>query len=130
MSRFVRKFLRALAGLVGGYAFACSPNEAPPMGPRPDPVQPTPDHPPDRESPIPGAPDPIPAPIDGGVSSVIEITPVELAPAAPKPKAPADAGVPVDAPPPPDAPPPDDAGIPLPPLPDGGLPPDASRRAE
>jgi hypothetical protein len=54
-----RKILLGLAGLVGGFATACAPNppgEAPPLAPRPEPVQPMPGG---DEPVVPGAPDPM-----------------------------------------------------------------------
>lgn len=74
MRRLAKKLKLALAGLVGGFAFACSgpanPGEAPPLAPRPGPVQPAPTTPgdspgtpvpssPNPDQPVPGAPDPL-----------------------------------------------------------------------
>jgi hypothetical protein len=125
----VRKLKLSLAGLVGGFAFACSgpnPGEMPPMAPRPEPVQPTPSSP-DRKAPVPGAPDPldptktgptIPTP-DAGITelapkfqSSVESTPMQRAPK----HTPADAGV-------------NDA-VTLPDEVPDALPPDAARRPE
>ena len=77
LRRLVRKLkLRWLAGLVGGFAFACSaptnPGEMPPLAPRPEPVQPVPSEtkPAPTTTPpiVPGSPDPIPG--DAGVTEV------------------------------------------------------------
>ena len=75
LRKLVRKLKLGLAGLVGGFAFACSgpnPGEMPPLAPRPEHVQPMPR---DPKAPVPGAPDPmdpaktgptVPAPPDAG----------------------------------------------------------------
>lgn len=139
--RLGRRLKLALAGLVGGFAFACggptNPGEMPPMAPRPDPVQPVPDHRPSDPSPtpVPGAPDPLdpsrtgptnPAPADAGVP-VTEIAPVQF---QHDDGTPSDGGAPPSEdrdPPPTDASVDMDASAPLPPIPDA-LPPDAPRR--
>jgi hypothetical protein len=69
LRRLVRKLkLRWLAGLVGGFAFACSGRpanpEVAPLAPRPEPMQPVPGQP-NPKAPVPGSPDPLPAPPDG-----------------------------------------------------------------
>jgi hypothetical protein len=59
LRKLIRKLKLSLAGLVGGFAFACSgpnPGEMPPLAPRPDPVQPVPTGEPSK-APVPGAPD-------------------------------------------------------------------------
>lgn len=140
--RIARKLKAAFAGLVGGFAFACSgptqPGEMPPLAPRPEPMQPTPSSP----EPVPGAPDPIDPtpgptvpPADGGVP-MTEIEPPQFRSA--RPRQADDAGVVDDggtagdaaAPPePPEPAPPADASVPLPPIPDA-LPADANKRPE
>lgn len=120
LRNLVRKLKLGLAGLVGGFAFACSgpAPEAPPLAPRPDQVQPMPDH---KKAPVPGAPDPLdPARTtvpthDAGVSetqpkfeSSVEMIPAQATPP--------DAGV-------------QDA-VALPDEVPDALPPDASKRPE
>ncbi len=59
LRNLVRKLKFSLAGLVGGFAFACSgpnPGEMPPLAPRPEPMQPIPSGEPSK-APVPGAPD-------------------------------------------------------------------------
>ena len=125
LRNLVRKLKLSLAGLVGGFAFACSganPSEAPPLAPRPEPVQPLPSGPPPTTAPVPGAPD-FPTPPDGGAppppSANIPApqfkSSVETMQNAPK-QVPADAGV-------------SDAAVLPQEIPDA-LPPDAARRPE
>lgn len=126
MSRLARKIRVALAGLVGGFAMACGSTtpEAPPLAPRPEatPVgAPAPGNPGGNgdgdQAPVPGAPSPIdPAPSDAGLSSVQHVAPATFAGEA---HAVIDAGVADGGT--------ADAAVPLPPVPDGGLPPDAGR---
>ena len=109
-----RKILAGLAGLVGGFATACAPNppgEAPPLAPRPEPVQPMPAS--NDPAPVPGAPDPMSPkfpPDDAGAPGA---PPPVLAPGfvdnrVPTPAQASDAGV-ADA-------------VQLPPVPDASLP--------
>ncbi len=129
LRRLRKKLGLALAGLVGGYAVACSapfnPSEAPPLAPRPDHAQPLP-----STSPVPGAPDPtaphlpMPSLKDAGLTPAVFHRVAVVTPTPPS-----DAAVPPDAPPPdagPPLPPPPDAGPNLPPIPDGGIPSDAA----
>ena len=115
-----RKILAGLAGLVGGFATACAPNppgEAPPLAPRPEPVQPMPAS---DDPVVPGAPDPTAPkfpPADGG------------APGAPPPvSAPGfvDDRIPVQTPDAGSRHTPADAGVNdavnLPPVPDAAIP--------
>ena len=70
LRHLVRKLKLSLAGLVGGFAFACSgpnPGEMPPLAPRPEPVQPMPSGPEPTKAPVPGAPD-FPTPPDAGAT--------------------------------------------------------------
>jgi hypothetical protein len=117
----VRKLKFGLAGIVGGFAFACSgptnPGEMPPMAPRPEPVQPMPSH--DPNAPVPGSPDPIKvttpdagAPVTSMPSPKLESSHED---SVPMQKPPADAGV-------------QDA-VAMPPVPDS-LPSDANKRAD
>jgi hypothetical protein len=145
MRRFAHKLELALAGLVAGFAFACgnpAPREVPPLAPRPDPMPPSP------SGPVPGAPDPIPPPVPRPT-----VPPADAGTPPPPPtthvqpqflsaiESPGAAGARSDAErrgaaidPPSDAAPAQtaDAGVDaeLPPLPDGGLPPDASKQPE
>ncbi len=132
-----QKLKLALAGLGGGFAFACGaptqPGEMPPLASRPDQVQPAPSSRPDPR-PVPGAPDPldpaktgptVPSPPDGGVPLTM-ITPPDFRAGGSGPAhAPGDAGV---------APSPSDAGASdasvLPPTLPDALPADASKRAD
>jgi autotransporter family porin len=123
LRNLVRKLKLSLAGLVGGFAFACSgpnPGEMPPLAPRPEPVQPTPSSPEPSKAPVPGAPD-FPTPPDAGAGPTTSIPapqfkssgeplPVQNAPA------PSDAGV-------------SDAVV-LPEVIPDALPSDAARRPE
>ncbi|HLL23335.1 MAG TPA: hypothetical protein VK427_14455 [Kofleriaceae bacterium] len=111
LRHLVRKLKIALAGLVGGLAFACSgpanPGEMPPMAPRPDPVQPS-------SAPLPGAGDPLGRP-DAGLVTPTEVPTPSFRSSGetiPAQRGPGDAGV-------------QDA-VALPPVPDA-LPPDAKR---
>jgi hypothetical protein len=111
----VRKLKFGLAGLVGGFAFACSgptnPGEMPPMAPRPEPVQPSP-----SRDPVPGAPDPIKVTTPDAGAPVTSVPSPKLESShEPMQKPPPDAGV-------------QDA-VALPPVPDA-LPSDASKRAD
>ena len=116
----LRKLKLALAGLVGGFAFACSgptnPGEMPPMAPRPEPMQPTPSH--DQNAPVPGSPDPIKVTAPDAGAPVTSVPSPKLESSSetiPMQKPPVDAGV-KDA-------------VTLPPVPDA-MPPDASKRAD
>ena len=114
--------LRWLAGLVGGFAFACSaptsPGEAPPLAPRPQPVQPMPEErdPEPATTPLPGAPDPLspPTPDAGPVTEVP--TPEVRGATYPMQQPPADAGT-------------QDA-VAMPPAVPDALPPDANKQPE
>lgn len=114
--RLVRKLeLRWLAGLVGGFAFACSgrpasPGEMPPLAPRPEPVQPVPGQP-NPKAPVPGAPDPLRVPPDGAPVTDLPSPQFQSSGAEPS-----DAGVTNDV-------------VELPPIPDA-LPADASKQPE
>ncbi|MBA3393719.1 MAG: hypothetical protein H0T89_13810 [Deltaproteobacteria bacterium] len=134
--RLTQKLKIALAGLVGGFAFACGaptqPGEMPPLASRPDQVQPAPSPRPDPR-PVPGAPDPldpartgptVPSPSDAGVPLTM-ITPPDFRASGSQPAhAPGDAGVP----------PASDGGMSdaavLPPTLPDALPADASKRAD
>lgn len=102
-----------LAGLVGGFAFACSgptnPGEMPPLAPRPEPMQPSRD-------PVPGSPDPIKVTTPDAGAPVTSVPSPELESShAPVQKPPPNAGV-------------QDA-VSMPPVPDA-LPSDANKRAD
>ncbi|MEJ7599129.1 MAG: hypothetical protein WKG01_14570 [Kofleriaceae bacterium] len=123
----LRRSLRDLSlVLAAGCAGACkaTPSEMPPLAPRPEPTEPSSD-----PSPVPGVPDPIepssPGPAMPGGSGAPAVPPgpafIDHRPPAPTPPVRTDAGIAdggivLDARP--------DASSPLPPLPDGGLPPD------
>ena len=112
MRRLVRKLKLALAGLVGGFAFACSaptnPGEMPPLAPRPEPVQPTPSN-----APVPGAGDPLKKAMTPDAGAAVSVPAPQFNSSA-EPQAPADAGV--------------DAVLPEE-IPDA-LPPDANRQPQ
>jgi hypothetical protein len=119
LRRLVRKLkLRWLAGLVGGFAFACSGRpanpEVAPMAPRPEPMQPAPGQP-NPKAPVPGSPDPLPAPPDGAPVTYVPAPQFEssVEPMGVEP----DAGVPSDA-------------VALPPEVPDALPSDASKQPE
>lgn len=117
LRHLVRKLKFGLAGLVGGFAFACSgptnPGEMPPMAPRPEPVQPAPGR--DPNAPVPGSPDPIKPDAGAPVTSMPSPKLESSHETVPMQKPPVDAGV-------------QDA-VALPPVPDA-LPADASKRAD
>lgn len=118
LRNLVRKLKLSLAGLVGGFAFACSgpnPGEAPPLAPRPEPMQPVPSGPEPSKAPVPGAPD-FPTPPDAGAPTTNLPAPQFKSSGEPMQKAPVDAGV-------------NDAAVLPQDIPDA-LPPDAARRPE
>ncbi len=121
LRKLVRKLKLGLAGLVGGFAFACSgpAPEAPPLAPRPEPMQPVPDQ---KKAPVPGAPDPL-APTKTGPTVTPDAGVTETSPKfesshemIPAQSTPPDAGV-------------QDA-VALPNEVPDALPPDASKRPE
>ena len=94
LRNLIRKLKLSLAGLVGGLAFACSgpnPGEAPPLAPRPEPVQPMPGSPEPSKAPVPGAPD-FPTP-DAGAPTTNIPAPQFKSSAETMQKPPGDAGV-------------------------------------